>query len=210
MADTTIYIVRHGATKLNHDTDTSVDRIRGWADVPLVEEGREEARKAGAKLKGKDIGAIFSSDLSRTRETADIIGEILGKKPVTSNKLRPWKLGKFTGQTTKDALPQIAEYAQKRPDSPVPEGESFNTFKARAFAGVHEAVSRNPGKTVLLITHHRNERLLEAWDAAGQPPDHDIKLETFLQKGDPPGGIKTLTTTPEALKGKENGGTQSR
>jgi broad specificity phosphatase PhoE len=200
--DVTVYIVRHGATKLNNDTDTSVDRIRGWANVPLADEGRQEARKAAAKLKSCDIDVIMSSDLDRAAETADIIGKIIGLKPELSQKLRPWNLGKFTGTVTKEALPQIAKYACDKPDTPVPEGESFHQFAARAFEGFYEAVARHPGKTVVIVTHHRDERLIEAWDKEGQPNDHTIDIQTFLAKGDPPGGIKILTTTLAALKGK--------
>lgn len=196
----TLYIVRHGMTMMNNDTDTSADRIRGWIDVPLVEEGREEARRAGAKLKGKDIAAIVSSDLSRARETAEIIGGIIDVIPTFTKKLRPWDLGTFAGMSTKEALPKLARYACETPDEPVPEGESFHQFKTRAFQGFYEAVTEHHGP-VLIVSHHRDERILEAWDKEGQPNDHSIDLKTFLQKGDPPGGVKTLTTTKQALRG---------
>ncbi len=187
-----IYILRHGATKLNNQTDMSEDRIRGWTDVPLAEEGRKEAQAAALKLKAKGVDAIVASDLSRAKETAAIIGKILGVKPAVSRGLRPWNLGTFAGTSTKEALPKIAEYAQKRPDKSVPEGESFNAFKERAFAGLADAIESNQGKVLVIVTHHRNERLYEAWEKAGRPEDLSIDLPTFLQKGDPPGGIKEL------------------
>jgi broad specificity phosphatase PhoE len=188
---TIVYIVRHGATKLNNQVDMSEDRIRGWSDVPLVEEGREEARGAAKKLAGKGIKAIMTSDLSRAHETADIIGKVIGIKPIASQKLRPWNLGKLTGCTTKESLPKIANYVRNRPDEAVPGGESFNSFKARAFAGLAEAVTQNAAP-ILIVTHHRDERLFEAWQKRGQPASHTIDLDTFLQKGDPPGGIKMM------------------
>src|SRR5262249_43760258 len=125
----TLYIVRHGATKLNGEDNTSVDRA--WSDVPLTEKGRQEARQAARKLKGKGIGVIVASDLDRARETAEIIGAELGIKPTFTPKLRPWDLGKFTGTKTIEALPQIEIYAREKPDTPVPEGESFNQFRTR-------------------------------------------------------------------------------
>ena len=118
-----IYIVRHGATKLNNQTDLSVDRIRGWADVPLAEEGRKEAKSAGLKLKAKGVEAIVASSLSRARETAEIIGKIVGVKPTTSDGLRPWNLGEFTGKSTKEVLPEMADYVHNKPDEAVPKGE---------------------------------------------------------------------------------------
>lgn len=189
---TEVYIVRHGATKLNNQTDMSEDRIRGWTDVPLADSGRVEARKAGLKLKSKGVQAIVSSDLSRAHETAQIIGKIVGVKPTATKGLRPWDLGAFAGCSTKDCLPKIAEYAQSKPDEPVPKGESFNQFKERAFAGLADALEAHPGKVLVIVTHHRDERLYEAWDRAGRREDLSIDMGTFLQKGDPPGGIKEL------------------
>lgn len=196
----TIYIVRHGATKMNNQTDMSEDRIRAWTDVPLVEEGRQEARRAALKLKGRNIQAIVSSDLVRAHETADIIGKIIGVKPEISEKLRPWKLGTFTGAPTKEALPKIAEYVRNKPDDPVPEGESFNQFKTRMFDGFADALEAHP-EGLLIVTHHRDLQTAEAWEAAGQPPDHSIDLDVFLQKGEPPGAITELKTNLAALRG---------
>lgn len=198
---TLIYLVRHGATKLNNTTDTSQDRIRGWTDVPLTDEGRREAESAAAALQGKGVGYLATSDLSRAEETADIIGKAIGVKPVPMMGLRPWNLGEFSGKSTKEALPQLAEYVQKRPDEPVPGGESFNDFKARAFAGIAEALKAAGQKQLAIVTHHRLERLMEAWQQAGQPASHAIDIPTFLEKGDPPGGVEELHIDSAAFQG---------
>ena len=196
-----IYIARHGATRLNEEAGISVDRERGWSDVPLAPEGREQALKAALKLKDKGIDAIVSSDLNRAKETALIIGHVLGIQPEFSFELRPWNLGHLTGVEMKEATPQIAAYACKTPDKKVPKGESFDEFNTRAFGGVADALANHPGETVLIVAHHRIERLLEAWDKEGQPPEHTINLRSFMAKGDPPGGIKILRTTETALRG---------
>lgn len=195
----TIYIVRHGATKYNGEPGVSVDRERGWSDVPLTEEGREEARKAGAALKGKGLTAIVSSDLVRAKETAQIIGRIIGLKPEFSYELRPWNLGDMTGKDLKQANPEICA-ATKAPDKPVKGGESFNAFKARAFQGIDDAV-RKHRDPLLIVCHHRVERLVAGWVKAGEPASHAINLNTFLEQGDPPGGIIILHTSEAALGG---------
>jgi broad specificity phosphatase PhoE len=202
----TIYIVRHGATKFNAGASISVDRERGWSNVPLTEEGREEARKAGAQLKGKGLSAIVSSDLVRAKDTAQIIGKIIGLKPEFSFKLRPWNLGDLTGQDMKEAKPQIAA-STRTPDKAVAGGESFNAFKMRAFQGIDEAVRKHPDP-LLIVCHHRVERLISGWCKAGEPPSHAINLNTFLEDGDPPGGIIILHTSEAALGG--NGKWQSQ
>lgn len=198
----TLYVVRHGATSLNGESGNSVDRIRAWSNVPLTDQGRQEARQAAMKLRGKGVGAIVASDLDRAKETAEIIGRGIGLIPTFSRKLRPWDLGIFTGKSTPESLPKIEVYARDKPDTPVPEGESFNQFRDRAFDGVSEAVAAHPGKIVALITHHRVEMLLLAWDTDGQPPSHEVDIDKLLQKGDPPGGVHKLTTTVAALRGK--------
>ena len=182
-----IVLIRHGRTRLNDDKDTSVDRIRAWSDVSLSDEGRKEAKRTANQLEDHKPDVLVHSDLSRASETAKIIGHHLGIKTEATKKLRPWDLGKFTGKTTKEALPEIAEYVKQRPDEKVPKGESFDDFRNRAFQGVHDAIARHPGKKVGLVTHHRVERLLKAWTAKGQPADHSIDLPTFLQRGEPTG-----------------------
>jgi broad specificity phosphatase PhoE len=196
---TTVYVVRHGATSMNNQTDLSQDRIRGWSDVPLAPEGREEAKKAAEELRQFNIQLIVTSDLARAQETAHIIGEALGGIPVTPNqKLRPWNLGDFTGANTKEALPKIAVFAQQTPDQPIPGGESFNSFKARANQGLAEVIQMAAGRPVAIVTHHRDERLWKAEQATGWAPGQ-IDLNVFLQKGDPPGGVFEMDVNPAAL-----------
>jgi len=205
-----LYIVRHGETKLNNDTDTSQDRIRGWADVPLTDQGRKEAKVAANKLKQYDIEIIFCSDLSRAKETAEIIGKELDIKPTSTKKLRPWNLGELTGTPTNDALPKIAEYVRKKANKKVPDGESFDDFSDRFFKGLHEIVEKADGKNLCVVTHHRDERILKAWVDAGCPADHKIDLDTFLQKGDPPGGVIVLKINEENLGGEGEVGSEDQ
>jgi broad specificity phosphatase PhoE len=196
-----LFIVRHGATKLNAEAGVSVDRERGWSDVRLTKEGRQEAREAAKKLKGKGIEVIVSSDLIRAKETAQIIGEELGIEPEYSFGLRPWNLGDLAGEEMTKVTPQLRDFACKKPDEAVAGGESFHEFTDRFFEAAADIVAAHPDQTILLICHHRGERELEAWNEDGQLPDHTIDIDVFLEDGDPPGGIKILGTTEAALRG---------
>lgn len=199
---TEFYIVRHGATRMNSESSVSSDRERGWSQIPLTAEGAEEAREAGLKLKDKGISAIWCSDLCRSCQTADIIGGILDIEPKSSTRLRPWGLGTITNKVMRDAMPQIAAYAKNKPGTPVPQGESFNEFKRRAFRGIADAIGKHAGKTVLLVSHLRVDSLLRAWQAAGQPINHAIDVETFLKSGEAPGNIRTFRTCMPLLRGE--------
>ena len=69
---TTLLLVRHGETDWNRD-----GRWQGGSNTSLNELGREQARSLADQLDG-NIDVVYSSDLSRPRETADIVAARLG------------------------------------------------------------------------------------------------------------------------------------
>jgi len=99
-----LYIVRHGETEWN-----SQGRIQGHTDIPLSEAGRQQAQYTAERLKNVNFDIAYSSDLSRTSETAEII---LGKRNIQVNtltSLREYNKGVFEGLT-------VEEYSQRYPD----------------------------------------------------------------------------------------------
>lgn len=193
-----IIIVRHGDTKFN--SDGTGERVRGWSNVPLTAQGQKEAAQAAKKLRGKTIAGLVSSDLVRAQQTAEIVGKALGLKPEFDPRLRTWHVGMFSGGHSHEVQDKIDAYVD-HPDQPIPGGESFHQFVTRAFSGAANAAQKYFGRTVLLVTHHSVERALEAWDSAGQPPNHQLDLDVYHEKGDKPGGIKTLISSVPALRG---------
>jgi broad specificity phosphatase PhoE len=100
----TVYIIRHGETEWN-----SQGRIQGHTDIPLSESGRQQARYTAERLINVNFDIAYSSDLSRTRETAEII---LGQRNIPINalsSLREYHKGVFEGLT-------VEEYSQRYPD----------------------------------------------------------------------------------------------
>ena len=99
-----LYIIRHGETEWN-----SQGRIQGHTDIPLSEAGRQQAQYTAERLKNVNFDIAYSSDLSRTSETAQII---LGKRNIEVNtltSLREYNKGVFEGLT-------VEEYSQRYPD----------------------------------------------------------------------------------------------
>lgn len=194
-----VQLIRHGATKLNND-DVSVDRIRGWKDIPLSEEGRKEANNLGKKVSGNPPDALLSSDLCRAQETAEIVSEHCGVKLQKPSKdFRPWNVGDLVGKKSKEAIPILAQYAVDKPDEPVPGGESFNSFRTRLLTGLAKALAEHDG-VVAVVTHHRVERLLKAWAKAGFPRDGEIDKAEFNRKGEPTGHCEILQIPVNRLK----------
>ena len=108
----TVLLVRHGQTRLNSEHG---ERLRGWLDLPLTRRGREDAAAAGEQLKDYDVAALFSSDLRRARQSAQIIGEKIGVKPSANPKLRPWNVGELAGKLVSDIREEM-DFYQKHPD----------------------------------------------------------------------------------------------
>lgn len=78
-----LVLVRHGQSQWNLE-----NRFTGWVDVPLSEQGRQEARRAGEQLKGVKFDKAYTSDLRRAQETLKIILDVIGqaKIPVEKDK----------------------------------------------------------------------------------------------------------------------------
>ena len=186
-----IMLVRHGATEMNND-DVSVDRLRGWTDVPLSAQGREEAQRLGQKLKANPPSTILTSDLERAADTAKVISQATGA-PIAeeTQDFRPWNVGDLAGKKSSEGIPVLANYAEHKPGEAVPGGEAFNDFKKRFFTGLLDAIDNHEG-TIAIVSHHRGERLLRAWEAAGFPENGDIDIKTFNQKGEHTGQVIPL------------------
>ncbi|HIG8799127.1 TPA: histidine phosphatase family protein [Raoultella terrigena] len=95
-----IYFARHGKTLLN-----TFDRVQGWADSPLTEEGRRVARYLGAGLKGIKFDSFYTSDAGRQRETMAVImtqAGIAGSRPTELAGLREAFFGGFEGGLNRD------------------------------------------------------------------------------------------------------------
>jgi alpha-ribazole phosphatase len=163
---TTLILVRHGETDWNRD-----GRWQGHADAPLNERGREQARMLADELGDEDVAAVYSSDLSRARETAEIIAERLGGPRVKADdRLREVNVGGWSGLTT-------AEIHARFPDEvdrwragdrahTFDGGESYAVMGERVVAALEDIATRHPDEQVLVVLHGGPIRALLA-HAAG-------------------------------------------
>lgn len=157
--------------------------VKGWLDMPLSKFGFDQAAAAAKELAGAGIQAIVCSDLARAQDTAQVIGKVLGVEPMSSDKLRTWDLGELTGMPATASSAAIERYV-KAGDVLVPDGESFDQFRERTFAGIAEACSKNAGKVLALVVHHQTRQLLDAWALSGQLEDHSVDADDFNKRGD--------------------------
>jgi probable phosphoglycerate mutase len=159
MSTTRVYLVRHGATRL-----TAEDRFSGDIGVDLSDDGRSQAARLGARLQSEGITAIYCSPLSRTVETARIVGDAIGLRPQTRDGLREIAHGHWEGMTRREVETRFAaEYAQwsEDPFTFAPEGgESGVAVLARALPALREIVIAHAGERVVVVSHKATIRLL--------------------------------------------------
>jgi broad specificity phosphatase PhoE len=189
-----VYLIRHGSTEMN-----SEDLIRGQCNVPLSPEGREEVARLASLLRESNIRFLVSSDLDRAVETASAIARACGARVAKTGLLRPWDVGSFTGRPAGEVTPQLATLARDFPGRSTPKGESFSSFKLRAFQGVRAALGASQ-EPLALVSHHRVERLLASWLAAGCQPDLSLDLNVMFTRGEPPAHAEMLELPLQALE----------
>jgi broad specificity phosphatase PhoE len=90
----TIILARHGET----DDNVPPIRIQGFRDTPLNETGRLQAHQLAERLGGEPIASLWSSDLARARETAEILGSELSLQPRLDERLREGNRGDWEGR----------------------------------------------------------------------------------------------------------------
>jgi broad specificity phosphatase PhoE len=156
---TRLYLVRHGATQL-----TAEDKFSGSIGVDLSEEGRGQAQQLAERLADDKIAAVFSSPLSRTLETAQILAGPHALTPVLCDGLREIDHGHWEGLTRTEVEAKFAgEYASwdSDPFTFAPEGgESGISVLARALPIIREIVVQHAGENVLVVSHKATLRLI--------------------------------------------------
>lgn len=152
---TSIYLMRHGETLWNR-----AGRIQGQKDVRLSLEGRRQAHRAGehlfAQLQGR-LDVIYTSDLARARETAEIISTFFNLSPRTEKRLREINFGPWEGLTWTEIgahFPQEWEIWLKQPTAlQLQAAETLEEVYERAAECLDEIVSEHPGRRILVVSH---------------------------------------------------------
>jgi broad specificity phosphatase PhoE len=156
---TRLHLIRHGATTLSAE-----DRFAGAVDVPLSDEGRAQAARLGERLAGTKLCAVYASPMSRTMETAQLVGRPQGLEPQPADGLREIAHGHWEGMRRKEVEEQFkAEYDAWEEDPftyAPPEGETGLSVMARALPVVREIVLRHPGENIAVVSHKATIRLL--------------------------------------------------
>ena len=141
---TTLLLVRHGETDWNAE-----GRLQGQTDRPLSAYGRRQAKELAGELADEEFDAVYSSDLARARETAEIVGERLGLPVVLDPGLREKDWGSWEGLT--GAERETVDFV----------GESTERHQERVLRALRRIAERHPGGRVLVVTHGGSMRRVQ-------------------------------------------------
>jgi broad specificity phosphatase PhoE len=150
---TTFYFVRHGESEGN-----AARIFTGQTDSPLTLRGRRQAATVADELASVKFDRIVSSDLSRTRDTAEVIAKPHGIPVEIVPELREINVGDRTGKSFDETrgLPNWND------DGFVswPGGESLDQVLARTLGAIDRLTRESPGKTILVVGHGGVNRIL--------------------------------------------------
>jgi 2,3-bisphosphoglycerate-dependent phosphoglycerate mutase len=159
-----LILLRHGQSQWNLE-----NRFTGWIDVPLSAKGEDEARAAGAKLRGRRVDKLYTSVLKRAIDTATLAFEAAGLQDVPTERdpaLNERMYGDLQGLNKAEAAvrwgdAQIKTWRRSYDVRP-PGGESLADTAARVlpYWESHILPDLRAGRNVLVAAHGNSLRAL--------------------------------------------------
>ena len=149
-----IFLLRHGETDWNLQ-----GRCQGITDVDLNNRGRQQARCIAKHLGSEKIAAIYSSDLKRALQTAEIIKRSHGLEVTVDSDFRELNHGAFEGLTFLDiraAYPDFLSLWRSEPGKMmIPGGERLVDVEKRVWNGMERILKSHLSReTVVVVSHN--------------------------------------------------------
>ena len=142
----TYYILRHGEALSNEKNINS-----SWPEQfrnPLTSNGTHQIKRAARQLQQMKIDMIFSSDLLRAKETAEIVGKVVGIKPEYDTRLREIDFGLLNGKPIEELL--YLSFAKKIKEK---KSETYQNVLRRVKKCFNEIDKKYKDKHILVVSH---------------------------------------------------------
>lgn len=155
-----IYFV-HGTT-----CDNASKKCSGWKQAKLTELGREQAANLGRENSNIKFDVIFTSDLIRAIDSADIAFSNVFK--VVDERLRECNYGDLDGMDKKLII------YEEHIDVPFPNGESLKDVEKRIQSFIEDLLKKYKGKTIGIVAHRAPQLAFEvitkniSWEEANK------------------------------------------
>jgi len=154
-------LIRHGQTDWNVS-----GRIQGQSDVPLNAVGEQQVAALSKGLASTSIDAVYTSDLTRARTTAEVMVDPHGLDVQMEPRLREVHFGEWEGFTYDELLDRIPGFAEDwdawnadRVHRAPPGGESLLQFSERVEAALEDVRAAHEDGTVALVSHGGSIRM---------------------------------------------------
>ena len=180
----TLVLIRHGQSLWNLE-----NRFTGWVDVPLTDQGRAEARRAGELIKDIKFAVAYTSALSRAQETLDIVLGVIGQRPpvIRDQALNERHYGDLQGLNKADTAKRYGDEQVKiwrrSYDVPPPNGESLELTAKRTLPFYDRAIAGDlrQGKNVLVVAHgNSNRSIVMQLDGLTREQVLELNLDTGI------------------------------
>ena len=156
---TRMLLLRHGTPE-----GARTRRFIGHLDVPLAPEGEVEAAAAARRLAAEPLAAVYTSDLARTRRTAEIVAAPHRLQPIPLAELREFAMGEWEGLTAEEIRARdaaaFARWMASVGEFQFPGGESLPQVAARAWRAFTRIAADHEGGTVAIVAHGGSNRAI--------------------------------------------------
>jgi broad specificity phosphatase PhoE len=156
---TTILLARHGESDWNRSK-----QWQGVADRPLTDLGRRQAADLARRLEDTELDAVYSSDLQRARETAEVVARTKGLSVETTPHLREVDVGSWSGLTREEAEARFPEHYARwlQGGEGWDDGETYEQLGDRVMRAIRRIASDHEGQRVLVVAHGGSIRAIHA------------------------------------------------
>ena len=155
----TFYIVRHGQTNWN-----ILGKTQGHGNSDLTPKGESQALELSKAIKEYPIDYIYSSDLGRAVQTAEIIGSTIGVDVIQTPSIREMGFGDWEGLLIEEIKKDHAKTYETWRNQPhlvnIPNGETLHIIKDRVDAFIKELNEKYDNKHILLVSHSVTVRVM--------------------------------------------------
>lgn len=153
-----IYLIRHGETDWNKQ-----GKIQGYIDIPLNQQGRLQAKILASKLKEISIDRIYTSDLLRASQTAEIINKSMKSHLISEERLRERNYGEWQKLSWSEVHSQNPDLKEEWKTNPVhskpPKGESLQDLYERVNNFLSE-ILKTEMNNILIVAHNSPLKIL--------------------------------------------------
>ena len=155
----TFYIVRHGQTNWN-----ILGKTQGHENSDLTKKGEEQAFELAKAIKEYPIDYIYSSDLGRAVQTAEIVGSQIGIDTCKTKSLREMGFGDWEGLLIDEIKKNHEKTYETWRNTPhlvnIPNGETLDIIKDSVDKFINELNEKYDNKHILLVSHSVTVRVM--------------------------------------------------